>query len=139
MPTNFELSLSGATWVDVNTRVTQNPLPDRIPDSMAIVDSSFYNLFNCPIGNRGKIFQPEYGSELYWFLQQPTDAVTAAQMRIALVQAIARWEPRVTLDFSKTFIKPIYELPGYLIRIVGIDNLTKEPIDVQWEQPTLGS
>ena len=40
LPTSYELSLTGATWIDVNTRLTQGPLPDRLPDSLAITYSS---------------------------------------------------------------------------------------------------
>src|SRR6478736_6895204 len=96
-PTPYQLSLNGASWIDVNTLVTLNNLPDRLPDELSIVHASLVNLFSCSIGERGKIFQPEYGSEWREFLQEPIDEVTAAKMRIAMIQAIARWEPRLEL------------------------------------------
>ena len=133
-PTPFELSLSGASWIDVNTLVTQNNLPDRLPDSLAIVHSSLFNLFNCSIGERGKTFQPEYGSEWRQFLQEPIDAITAAKMRIAMIQAIARWEPRIQLDYAKSSITPNTLIPGYEVRIYGIDTLTKEPLDIRFTE-----
>lgn len=133
-PTNFELSLQGATWIDVNTRVTQDALPDRLPDSLSIVHSSLFNLFNCNIGERGKIFQPEYGSEWKLFLQEPIDLVTAAKMRIAMIQAISRWEPRIRLDYAKCSIVPNTLIPGYEVRIVGIDTLTKNPLDIRFQE-----
>lgn len=134
LPTNFELSLSGATWVDVNTRVTQDNYPDRLPDSLAIIRSSLFNLFNCSIGERGKTFQPEYGSEWLQFLQEPIDEITAAKMKIAMIQAIARWEPRIQLDYAKSAIVPNLNIPGYEVRIYGIDQLTKAPLDIRFQE-----
>lgn len=133
MPTPFELSLQGATWIDSNSRLNQVALPDRVPDDLAIVNSLF-NLFNCSIGERGKIFQPEYGSEWKRFLQEPIDEITAAKMRIAMIQAIARWEPRIVLDYSKSSITPNYLLPGYDVRIYGLNTLTKQPIDIRFQE-----
>ncbi len=132
--TPYQLSLQGATWVDVNTNFTVNNLPDRLPDHLAISLSSLFNLFNCPIGARGKIFQPEYGSEWYYFLQEPIDGITAAKMRIAMIQAIARWEPRIALDYSRTKILADPTLPGYQVIIAGIDTLTKAPITAQFTE-----
>jgi phage baseplate assembly protein W len=133
MATPYELALEGATWVDSNTRLGQSPLPDRVPDSLAIVNS-LTNLFNCSIGERGKIFQPEYGSEWRTFLQEPIDAITAAKMRISMIQAIARWEPRIQLDYAKTSITPDLRLPGYVVRIYGIDTLSKQPLDIRFNE-----
>jgi phage baseplate assembly protein W len=133
-PTAFELSLRGATWVDVNSLVTQDNLPDRIPDSLSIAHSSLFNLFNCNIGERGKIFQPEYGSEWRQFLQEPIDLYTAAKMRICMIQAIARWEPRIQLNYSKCSITPNVLIPGYIVVINGVDTLTKNPINIQFAE-----
>ncbi len=135
-PTNYQTDISGATWIDVNTFYTLDTLPDRVPDSLSITHSSLRNLFNCPIGSRGKIFQPQYGSQWHFFLQEPIDETTATQMRIAMIQAIARWEPRIQLDYSNTYIRPDLALPGYHVRIAGIDTLTKQPIDISFvEKP----
>jgi phage baseplate assembly protein W len=132
-PTAYQLSLNGATWIDANSRVTQDVLPDRLPDELAIVNSLF-NLFNCTVGERGKIFQPEYGSEWRRFLQEPIDAVTARKMWISMVQTLGRWEPRITLDLSRTTITAIPELPGYAVRIYAIINITKAPIDLRFQE-----
>lgn len=133
--TPFQLSLQTATWVDVNTLVAIDNLPDRLPDQLAITNSSLRNLFSCPIGARGKIFQPEYGSEWYQYLQEPLDDITAAKMQISMIQAIARWEPRIILNYANTFIQADFNLPGYVVHISGIDSLTKSPIEVQFNQP----
>lgn len=131
--TNYQLSLQSATWVDANSRFTTGALPDRLPDVMAI-NNSLFNLFNCPVGARGKIFQPEYGSEWYAFLQEPIDAITAMKMRISMIHAIQRWEPRLVLDFSNTSIVADPRLPGYKVTIAGIEVLTNTPLQIQFTE-----
>lgn len=121
--TNYELSIENAVWVDSNPQFTKDPLPDRIPNILAI-KGSLYNLFNCPIGARARIFQPEYGSEWHHYLQEPVDEITAAKMRITMFQAIARWEPRIIIDYEKTSVIAIPSLPGYKVTIVGLEATT---------------
>lgn len=133
--TPFQLSLNGASWIDVNTQLTLNNLPDRIPDDVSITFSSLYNLFNCNIGERGKTFEPEYGSEWRRHLQEPIDEITAARMHITMVQAIARWEPRLQLDIGRSSVIPNYDLPGYQVRIVGVTTLTKQELDIRFNEP----
>lgn len=132
-PTAYQLSLNSASWIDMNSRFTKDNLPDRLPDDLAIVNS-LYNLFNCAVGQRGKIFQPEYGSEWLAYLQEPIDQITASKMRISMIQSIARWEPRITLDYSRTSITAVPQLPGYAVRIYGINNITKAPLDIQFNE-----
>lgn len=123
--TAYQLSLDGATWIDVNSRFTLDANPDRLPDVLAIANS-LYNLLNCPIGARSRIFQPEYGTMLYQFLQEPLDNSTAKKIRIAFLQAIARWEPRITVDFSNSYVLPDMSLPGYNVRIAYSLNLNQK-------------
>lgn len=125
MTTAYQLSLDGATWIDVNSRFTIDANPDRLPDVLA-VSNSLYNLLNCPIGARSRIFQPEYGTMLYQFLQEPLDQSTAKKIRIAFLQAIARWEPRITVDFSNSFVLADTSLPGYSVRIAYALNLNQK-------------
>ena len=131
--TAYQLSLNGAVWIDSNSRFTIDTLPDRLPDDFAIINA-LGNLLNCPIGARGKIFQPEYGSEWQFYLQEPIDAITSGKMFIAMVQVIARWEPRITLDYSKTFVTPDTTIPGYIVQISGTNNITKAPFTVNFTE-----
>jgi len=110
-------SLQGAVWIDVNSLIGMNALPDRIPDATAVKVSGLFNLFNCPIGGRSRTFEPLYGSFWYQFLQEPISDSTAESMRMCMVQAIATWEPRIQLDQANTFIKPDLNIPGYVVRI----------------------
>ncbi len=116
-PTNYQLGLSNAIWIDINTQYSLNNLPDRIPDTQAVVNSSLYNLFNCQPGERGRTFQPEYGSRWRQFIHEPICDATAAKMEIFMVEAIRRWEPRITIDPTYTSITPDTSIPGYVVRI----------------------
>lgn len=127
--TDWQLNLTGATWIDANSQFAQGPLPDRLPDAQAI-SNSLYNLLNCAIGARGRIFQPEYGSLWYQFLQEPIDQVTSNKMNIATIQAIQRWEPRITVDNSNSWVQPDYSLPGYNVQIAFSVNLTSSKSSV---------
>jgi len=115
-PTLFQLSLTGATWIDVNSQFTVNSLPGRVPDELAIANSIF-NLLNCPIGARSRTFQPQYGTLWYQFLQEPIDDVTSRSIRVAFFQALAQWEPRITIDMTNSFVQPDLSIPGYNLRL----------------------
>lgn len=120
--TNFQLQLAGATWIDVNSQFTANNLPDRIPDVLA-VKNSLFNIFNCPIGSRSRIFQPQYGCLWIQFLQEPIDTTTATKIQLDLLQALAKWEPRISVDFVNSGVVPDLSLPGYYVTIAFALNL----------------
>lgn len=124
--TPYELRLTNYTWLDVNPQFTNNLQPERFADVNSVLYASFFNLMNCPIGARGRIFQPEYGSSLMWFLQESISEITAQKMRLALMQIFGRWEPRLELDYRNTQIIPDYSLPGYRVRISGTFKLNKQ-------------
>lgn len=129
--TQFQLSLDGATWIDVNSLYTQNSQPDRLPDVQA-VSNSIYNILNCPIGGRSRIFQPEYGALLYQFLQEPIDQITAGNINTSLIQALARWEPRIAVDTSRSYVQPDYTIIGYNVRIAFTVLLTSNKSSVSF-------
>jgi phage baseplate assembly protein W len=70
---------SNVTWLDVNSGMGLNGKPDLLPNVKALVNSLF-NLFQCPIGARGPIFEPDYGCVLYWMLQEPLDFISATKI-----------------------------------------------------------
>lgn len=113
----MQTNLLEATWIDVNTNFQLNELPDRITDNLAIVRSSLYNLFNCVPGQRGRTFQPTYGSSWLYFLQEPISAMTARKIEMLVFQDIVKWEPRIQIDHTSTYIQPDFSIPGYRIRI----------------------
>ena len=130
--TPHQLRVTDCTWLDVNSQFTTNLQPERCADVNSILFVSFFNLMNCPIGARGRIFQPEYGSSLMWFLQESISPITAQKIRLAIMQIFGRWEPRFELDYRETQIIPDYSLPGYRIRISGRYKITKEYASVDF-------
>jgi len=118
--TTYQTQLSDALWVDVNTDFGLNSLPDRLPDGLAIVKSSLRNLFNCVPGQRARTFQPTYGSIWLHFIHEPICDMTAQKMETFMVQAIEKWEPRITLDLANTAIIPDTTIPGYKVRIAFV-------------------
>lgn len=115
--TQYQIKLEGAQWIDVNTNFTVDSLPDRLPDQLAIINSSLYNLLNCVPGQRSRIFQPTYGSQWMQFIHEPISDLTAKKMEILMIQSIRKWVPQIQLDTSSTRIDVDFSLPGYKVRI----------------------
>lgn len=126
--TNYQLALQNAVYIDINTLLSLNQNPDRLPDGLSVSDCSLVNLLNCPIGGRGRIFEPTYGVIHYQLLQEPLDVHTANSIHIGLIQAIQKWEPRITVDRANTWVQPVTTLPGYHIRITFAVNITNQRV-----------
>jgi phage baseplate assembly protein W len=47
------------------------------------------------------VHRPEFGSELYRFIDQPLTALTAGKIKAHIVEEIERWEPRVKVKEVK--------------------------------------
>lgn len=124
--TNYQLALNGAIWIDVNTMLALNVLPDRLPDEQAIVYGSLTNLFNCPIGGRSKTFQPTYGLLLWELIHEPIDETTARLIQTGLVQSLATWEPRIKVDLTRSTVTPNLSIPGYEVHIEYLLNLNQQ-------------
>lgn len=130
--TEFQTRTNDATWVDVNPQFTTNLQPERWADEQAVLYASFFNLMNCPVGARGRIFQPEYGSSIMWFIHQPIGTATAQQMRMSIMQTFGRWEPRIALDYGATQIQVDHTLPGYRVRLSGQFKLTQKLVSIEF-------
>lgn len=124
---------SNCTWLDINTQWGQNLNPELLPDSQSVLYSSFFNLMNCPVGARGRIFQPTYGSNLLWFIHQPINESTAQQIKMSIMTTFGNWEPRLQLDYNNTLVIPDYNLPGYRIRLSGTFYIGKEYVSVDFQ------
>lgn len=133
--TPFQTNLTGAQWIDVNPLFTVNNLPDQLPDVQSIQYCSLFNLFNCPIGARSRTFQPEFGSIWYQFIHEPIDNITSEKMQIGMIQSIARWEPRIRLDYSNTYVQADLSIPGYRVRIAFTWSLTGLPQTMTFNVP----
>ena len=116
---DYKTRLTQTTWLDCNTNIRANGKPDLLPDILAI-NNAILNLFGCPIGSRGRIFQPTYGTYLYQLLQEPFDQITADKIYASLIQSLQKWEPRVQIDYQQTRVAPVTELAGYMVIVAFI-------------------
>ena len=65
------------------------------------------NILQILMTRRGeRVMLPEFGSRIFEFIHEPLDHVTCALIRRELIDAIARWEPRIILDKKNTNITP---------------------------------
>lgn len=103
-------------WLDVNSRIGSANRTDLLPNISAI-NNSLFNLFSCPIGARGPIGQPEYGTGLYHILHEPLDLITSNKIKLVLIQSIQRWEPRIELDLARTAVFPDYERAAFIVQV----------------------
>jgi phage baseplate assembly protein W len=112
-----DFRITRVVWLDVNTGLAQNGRSDLLPNIRALVNSLF-NLFQCPIGARGPIFEPEYGSILYYMLHEPMDLISANKIKAGLIQAVQRWEPRVEILINETHVFPVVSINAFKVHLV---------------------
>ena len=112
-------------WLDVNSLLGNSVKPDLLPNDRAI-NNSLFNLFRCPIGARGPIFQPEYGSSLLRLLHEPCDYITANKIRMYAIQAVQRWEPRIDVDMANSVVNPDISRNGFIVTLVYSIVATKQ-------------
>ena len=53
-----------------------------------------------------RVMLPLFGSRILDFIHEPLDHITCALLRFELIDAVSRWEPRITLDRKNTIITP---------------------------------
>lgn len=104
-------------YVDVNPDPIENTYGDLLYGENAIIVGSLRNLLICPFGDRGRIFRPDYYTLLHDLLQEPIDNITASSIRLALIEAVGKWEPRIELLNAYTSVDVNLALPGYTITI----------------------
>jgi hypothetical protein len=67
------------------------------------IESIFQSISNILETQKGtRLFNPEFGSELEDIIFDPMDELSAIQVENMLIDAIGRWEPRITVDLSRT-------------------------------------
>ena len=112
----INLEKSTACAVDVNPYPNRNGYGDAVLNNLAI-RTSLKNIILGYIGCKSRLFNSSFGSQTYFFLQEPMDDLTAFKIKNSLQQAISRWEPRVRVGGSDITVIADPTLPGYTIRI----------------------
>lgn len=106
---------SVAAYVDVNA----SPSSERsllVLDGAAIL-TGVRNLILCPRGGRSRIFAPDFFCGIYELLHEPFDEQTAAQIKLSLLQSLAKWEPRITLYPADCKTVADVSGPGYVVSL----------------------
>lgn len=79
---------------------------------VAHVRQSIRDILTTRVGTR--VMRREYGSRLYELVDAPIGPETIAAVRMATVEAIARWEPRVSVDLVQVEAAETGRLSLYL-------------------------
>lgn len=102
--------MSTYTWLDVNSNYQLAAGPELAPDVEAI-RNSVENILTTPVGSRP--MEREYGSKLHYFLHEPMDEITQESLRVSVIQALERWEPRIVIDTRQTNVVILPNTNGY--------------------------
>jgi len=105
---------------------------ERVLDEDAI-NNSILTILNTPVGSR--VFNREFGSDINSILFDPMDEVTERRIRRELIDALSRWETRISLttanviaDYpnSQYYVELEYLIPSLNNRNVTLKfNLTQ--------------
>jgi phage baseplate assembly protein W len=106
--------ISRVVFLDVNGQYGINLKPELLADQTAI-NGALVNLLSCPVGTRP--FLRQYGSNIMHLLQEPVDTIGAESVKQNILQAIRRWEPRISLDYGNTIVQPLSDGSGYLVEL----------------------
>ncbi len=94
------------------------------------IKQSIYNILTTRKGTR--LFLADFGSNLEGYLFEPMDAVVEYMIYTEVIDAISRWEPRVLIDQSTSYVEqdPDYHVyTVYLVfQIVGLDDTRFEHV-----------
>ena len=97
-------------YSDVNTRFSLNGKSELLTNYDDI-KNSILNIMGTLVGTR-PWWRP-YGSNIPRLLFNPCNEDTAESIRLDIFQSISQWEPRVEMDYHKSFVVPLSNKAGY--------------------------
>ncbi len=97
-------------WSDINSKYGLDGNSFVVYDDSDI-ETAIYNILICPIGSRA--WWPTFGSRLPQLLWEPINSKNAAAVRVATIQAVTQWEPRIALVNSLTSVVVNTNNTGY--------------------------
>jgi len=65
-----------------------------------------------------RIFNPEFGSNIQTLLFEPIDSITSSRILFELINAIERWDLRVTVNSATSDVTPDYDNNAYYVKLV---------------------
>ena len=69
-----------------------------------LIESNIIQILGTRRGER--VMLPLFGSRILDFIHEPLDHITCVLLRYEIIDAISKWEPRITLDRKNTTVKP---------------------------------
>jgi phage baseplate assembly protein W len=76
------------------------------------------NILECPVGSF--MFNRAFGSRIKSILFEPMNDLTAYRLKISIVEAIEKWEPRVQVVLQTSSVIPYYDIHLYVAQVVYI-------------------
>ena len=76
----------------------------EVKTDLELIKSNIIQILGTRKGER--VMLPEFGSRILDFIHEPLDHITCALLRVELIDAITRWEPRIILDRKNTRVIP---------------------------------
>ena len=105
------------TWKDLKVDIEKTkPLEKDIVDNKDIeaIQGGIYNIFSFRPGER--IINPEFGNNLYQYLYEPINNLTADRIGEEVINIFERWEPRVVIQNVR--ITPFIDEHTYEIEVI---------------------
>lgn len=103
-----------------------SPTQTNFVENLGSIYQSINNILSTRKNTR--LFLPEFGSEIENLLFEPMDEQTASLIYDAVVVAIQQWEPRVSLHYGRSYIRPNYDTYTYDVMLTftvkGLDDQT---------------
>jgi phage baseplate assembly protein W len=120
---------------DLNRKFHQNSIELVITDDFEAIEQNIDNILECP--PRSFLFNRGFGSRLRSFLFEPMNDQTAMGIKINLIQAIEKWEPRISVRMKDTYVIPEYDNHIYYVRIIYVLKSSSQISVYERSLPTL--
>ena len=76
-------------------------------DDIKLIEGNIIQILGTRKGER--VMLPLFGSRILDYIHEPLDHITCALLRYELIDAVSRWEPRITIDRKNTSVTPYPE------------------------------
>ena len=117
---------SSSEFYDINPFYNANSNSALSVSGLQAIKSAISFLVTSHIGSRSRTFNTEWGSDLIDYINEPMDSTTALVIRSSIVNALDKWEPRITVNASDIEVTPYASINGYKVlisfKVVGADS-----------------
>ena len=79
----------------------------NIETDIQLIEGNIIQILGTRKGER--VMLPLFGSRILDFIHEPLDHITCALLRHEVIEAVSKWETRITLDRKNTTVTPFPE------------------------------